>query len=166
MSGDIVTTIKEYLWIGGLIGILLSVLNAYFSWGRSGISRIFAVTRTRQLNSFRKLQARLKHLHDSDGMCGWLLSGILWMLVLCAVELMLEATVAAHLRASALPGQVLVSPLIGTRYIVGVIVMLIAVNRLTWYRRFENYDTTMANLDRAIARLEAKQAVQQPAAAA
>jgi hypothetical protein len=133
--------------------------------GRSGISWTFAVTRTRQLNSFRKLQARLKHLHDSDGVCGWLLSGILWVLVLLAGELMLEAIVASQLGGPSLPVQGLVSLLIGPRYIVGGIAMGVAVNRLNWYRRLEHYDTTMAALDRAITNLEAKQASHQPGAA-
>jgi hypothetical protein len=155
------------MWGVALIGLMLSILNAYFGggWGRSGISWTFAVTRTRQLNSLRKLQARLKHLHDSDGVCGWLLSGILWVLVLFAGELMLEATVASQLGESSLPVQVLVSPLIGTRYAVGGIAMVVAANRLNWYHRLEHYDTTMAGLDRAITKLEAKQASHQSPAA-
>jgi hypothetical protein len=44
--------------------------------------------------------------------------------------------------------------------------MLVSINRLTWYHRLEHYDTAMAYLDRAIARLDPKQAGQQTDAAA
>jgi hypothetical protein len=77
MSGDVITTIKEYVWILGLIGFILSVFLPS-GWGTRGITRTFALTQRRRLHDLRVRRERLQRLHDSDReYYGWLLTGVL-----------------------------------------------------------------------------------------
>lgn len=167
MIGDVFATIKEH---AGILGLILGTLAAFFGSGWAGrwIVWTFLLTRKQQLKSLRKQQARLKCLHDTGGVSGWLLSGILWLLFLFGAQLTLEAIVAEQLTRSSPPGQaaLLRTLLNAARYTVGFITMVVSINRLTWYRRLERYDTVMARFDDAIARLEDKLGVHQGAAAA
>jgi Cft2 family RNA processing exonuclease len=46
-----VTTMKDYLWMLTLIAFVLTLVNAYMSWGGRAISGTFALGRARNLNS-------------------------------------------------------------------------------------------------------------------
>jgi hypothetical protein len=172
MSGDVITTIRdfirEYQWVAVPISLLLSILAVFLAsgWGTRGIIRTVLLTRKRQLKSLRKLQGRLKHLHDTGGGCEWLLSGIFWVLFLFGMQLTLEASVASQLPTSSPLVQELLRGLLNlARFSVGYISMLVSVNRLTWYHRLEHYGTAMPSLDDAIIKLVAKQASHQSPAA-
>jgi hypothetical protein len=168
MSGDVFATIPGYVREYGIyVMFFLAVVAAWHTWAGSWIGWTFALPRTQQLKSLRKQQARLKHLHDTGGISGWLLSGILWVLFFFGLQFMLEVAVSAdQLTRSSSPVQALLHALLNlSRYTVGFITTLVSINRLTWYGRLERYDTAMASLNRAIARLEAKLAGQRPVAA-
>ena len=97
-TADVLTTIKEYVWIAGLLGLIIGLLNAYFGggWGRKGIGWTFALTRARQLAILRKRRARMIELHESDrAYVGALLSGVLWVLFLLAIQVLVECVFEA-----------------------------------------------------------------------
>jgi len=162
MSGDVVTTVKEYQW---LISLTLRVLAAYFGsgWARRGIGWTFAVSRTRKLRRLRERQAWLQQLYDSDReYYGWLLSGMLWVLMLFGMLLMFEPVMVPHLYHSTLEQRLAGGLEILGRNTVGLLAYYIAGDRVGGYRALQHFDQTMARLDKAIATLEAKQALRQP----
>jgi hypothetical protein len=169
MSGDVVATIKEHGWILGLIGLMLSTLSAFFGggWAGRGITWTFAFTGRRRLYDLRVRRERLQRLHDSDReYYGWLLTGVLWVLILLGMQLGLEGFIS--LRPTWTVEQLYVQGVGHTieRFAMGITVYAIALSRLVEDRVLRrHFDRNIASLDRAIAILEAKQAVHQPAAA-
>jgi hypothetical protein len=83
MSGAVVATIKDNPWILGLIFFILSVFLPS-GWGTRGIIRTVLLTRRRGLEHLKRRRKQLQQLHDCNReYYGWLLSGVLWVLVLC-----------------------------------------------------------------------------------
>jgi hypothetical protein len=126
------------------------------------------LSRRRGLARLEKRRAWLQQLHDVHRVYyGWLLGGVLWVLAGLGMLLALEgsATPAVTLAPEQQHFQQ-VSLGIG-RFAMGFAVYTMAFSRLLqdWYLR-RDFDRMMARMDRAIARLEAKQALQPPAAAA
>jgi hypothetical protein len=118
------------------------------------VSTGFTWNRTRKLARLRKRREHLIQLHDSDREYhGWLLSGVLWVLALFAVALLFE-------------GVSVRDPLVRSfvlnlgRYLVGLTAFMVALARLSDYRSLQHFDRTIAFLDRRIATLEAKTALQ------
>jgi hypothetical protein len=167
MSDAVITTIK---WVVALIGLIIGILNAYFGggWGRIGITWTFALSRRRKLRRLRARREWLQQLHDCNReYYGYLLSGVLWVLALLGLHLIMEsAWILYPMVPLEQPGdqrELLMTARLG----LGLGVFIIAVSRLSMYKfLLQNYDTAMGNLTRAIARMEAKQAGQQAAAAA
>jgi hypothetical protein len=167
MSGDVVTTIKEHAWILAVISLMLSTLSAYFGsgWGRRGIAWTFALGRTRGLAHLKKRRASWQQLHDSDRTYyGWLLTGVLWVLTLLGMQLALEGFMAPVITWPPEQQHVQHVSLNIVRFGIGIAAYMIAVSRLfdNWSLR-RRFERNMADLDRAIATLEAKQAAHQRA---
>jgi hypothetical protein len=150
------------VWIGALIGLMIGILNAYFGggWGRRGITWTFALTRTRKLRRLQERRAWFQWLHDSDReYYGWLLSKVLWVLSMLAVVL-----VAGIVNTPPTPLVAKFAKILA--HVAGILASLVAFECYVHYLRLQYFDYTMARLNYAIARLEAKQASRQPAAAA
>jgi hypothetical protein len=101
MSGDVLTTIKEFYkehaFFFWLVSFIVTTLGAYYGGGWGKRARIWAVVfgRTFALNYAKKQQAWLKQLHDCDReYYRWLLTGVLWVLALLGFQLALEAFLA------------------------------------------------------------------------
>jgi hypothetical protein len=162
MSGDVITTIKEYVWILALISLMLGSLSAYFGggWGRKGITWTFTLTRTRKLRRLQERRAWFQRLHDSDReYYGWLLSNVLWVLGMLAVVFIVGTGGTSTTPLAAKVARTLSA-------VAGILATLVAMECYVNYLRLLNFDYTMARLNYAIARLETKLGAHQPAAAA
>jgi hypothetical protein len=155
--GDVVATIKEHAW---LVGLILSTLAALFGggWAGKGIVWTVARRRKRELDRLKKRRAWLQQLHDCDRTYyGWLLGGVLWVLVLLGAQLALEGYVAPPVTWPPERQHELDVQVKAARVVVGFIVYTIALNHVItdWLLR-RRFDRTMARLERRIAKLEAK----------
>ena len=112
---------------------------------------------TQSLAHLQKQRARLVRLQGSDReFYGWMLSGILWGVALFAAALMLESLMVIPPASSPLSQYVAMALVKVGRYTLGWFAGRIAMKRLGDYRALQRFDTTIANLDRDIAKLEAK----------
>jgi hypothetical protein len=166
---DVVTTIKEYHWIWA--PILTIVLNAFFvsGWGRRRIIWAWALGRKYGLEYLKKRRARLQQLHDSPReYCGWLLTGVLWVLALLGFQLALEGYMAGIYRFQPATLQLAANITLDVeRCVMGLVVYTIAIGHVLDNRVLRrHFDRTVARMDDAIAKLEAKLAVHEGAAAA
>jgi hypothetical protein len=167
MSGDVITTIREYVWILGLIGFILSVFLPS-GWGTRGITRTFALSRTRKLRQLQERRARLQLLHGSDReYYGWLLYGVLGPLALLALSMAGGGLIPLLSMGPMSSLNLVLADLVNiTRGISAMGAYLLAIKHCQDYQLLQHFDHTMAYLDQAIAKLEAKQGSRQPVAAA
>jgi hypothetical protein len=152
------TAIKEYLWIVAILGFMFTVLNAFIpGWGAKGVSRTFAVSRRRALRRLQQRREWLVQLKESDrAYYGWLLSAILWGLVIFAGAMMFHGLM--HYRAAVNPQAKAVDDLFQAlvQYGGGMLAAFVAGSGVRTYRSLQAFDQSMADLDCAIAKLEAK----------
>src|SRR5262245_54042150 len=148
---DVITIIKEFIreygWLLVLISLLLGTLAAFFGsgWAGRGIIWTFALSRRRKLRRLQRRRARLQQLHDSDReYYGWLLAGALWALALLTLAVVIESYIL--------------------RIVMSMAAYFPTIKRYMDYELLQDFDRTVARLDSAIAKLEAKQAVQRSAA--
>jgi hypothetical protein len=151
-----------YIPIVGLISLMVGLLNACCpGWGWKVISWSFARGRARNLTYLQKRRARLSRLHDSDReYYGRLLSGVLSVLALFAVEIAFEGLMGPPKGISPEMQLFSASLLNLLRYGLGLAAYLIAMARLGDYWTLQRFDRTMATLDYRIATLETKQSLQ------
>jgi hypothetical protein len=162
---DVVTTIREYLWVGALISLVLSTLSAWYGsgWGKRGALWTIALGRRRGLAYLKERRAWVQQLHDSDrAYYGWLLRAVLWVLALLGFHLGLEGFMTPRPTWSLYRQDVQNISLTIVRFVVGIVIYTIAMNRLLDDRMLRrSFDCTVGKLDRAIATLEAKLAAQE-----
>jgi hypothetical protein len=162
-TAEVWTTIKEDMPIVGLIGLMLGLLNACFGggWGGRAIGWTFMLGRAQNLTSLQKRRDLLIRLHDSDReYYGWLLSGCLGALALFALEMMFEGLLAQRQVMSPHDQLFYGSVLSALRYGLGLTAYLITCARLGGYRALQHFDRSIARLDQAMAKLEAKTPLQ------
>jgi hypothetical protein len=167
-TADVLTTIKEYVWIGlPIVSLMIGLLNAYFGggWGRKGIGWTFALTRAHQLAILRKRRARMIELHESaHAYVGALLSGVFWVLFLLAMQVLVECVFEAlSINNPGWPPEAHTfarAVLIAERYCLSWAAGMIALARLQDYHIQQRYDRAIAGIDRAIANIEAKMPLQ------
>ena len=169
MSGDVSATIHGYVKEYGIyVALFLAFVGAYVTWVRKGMTWTFALTRTRKLKRLQERRARLKRLHDCNReYYGYLLTGVLWVLLLLGLQLGLEGFTS--LRPTWTVEQVYVQGVAHAieRFAMGLTVYVIALSHVVEDRILRrHFDRNMARLDGAIARLDAKQAQHQRPAAA
>jgi hypothetical protein len=141
--------LKVIATIGGVVGAIV--------WLKRGVTGSLALTRKRQLANLKQRRDWLRQLHDCDrAYYGYLLSGILSVLVWFAMQLILEGMMVSLTYSSPFLQQVAAAILTMTRYGVGLIAGAIAMRRLGTCRVLQHFDPAMAALDRCIATLEAK----------
>jgi hypothetical protein len=150
------------LWVPGVIYGAMKSMQAF--WGAMMYPTIsWSSTRrqARRLDWLHKQRDQLERLKKSDReYYGYLLSGVLWVLVLFAGLLMVQGIMTPALFRSPPEQQLMSVNLAFLRYVAGFIAGGVALNRLTWYRSLQEYETTRANLDHRIERLEAKISLQ------
>jgi hypothetical protein len=164
MSGDVITTIKDNPW---LIALILSIFLPS-GWGTRGIFWTVLLGRTRRLAYLKRRRDWLQQLHDSDrAYYGWLLSGVLWALMLLGMQLAVEGLIPLH------PTWTVEQQYVqGVAHTIERLAMGFAVYSIAYFHLMEDrllrqhFDRTVAGLDHLIATLEAKQAQHPPAVAA
>jgi hypothetical protein len=157
LISDQAQRVLEILKIVALVGGLAATIR--LCWG--GVTSGLALTRKRELAGLRKRRDLLVRLHESDrAYYGWLLSGILWALVVLGVQLMFEGSMGTPFYE--LPQERQLADVIRHvgRFGAGMIVYAIALHRVVRYRWLQRFDRTIATLDRKIATLEAKMSLQ------
>jgi hypothetical protein len=161
--GDLLTAEQwQQLWgilegtatLGGVIAVIGGTLAVMYKGMTAGL----LLRRKRRLTYLKKRQAWLRQLYESDrAYIGYLLSGILWVLVLFGVLLIFEGSMAQQHFISPRDQQLADLPMRFTRYMVGVIAYIIALQHvIVDYMLRRRYERFMGALDRRIAKLEVK----------
>jgi hypothetical protein len=157
LTSEHVQRVLEILKIVAMIGGLVATIRVCRGWFTGGL----ALTRKRKLKRLQKRRDHLELLHDSEReYYGWLLSGVLWVLWLLALQLAVEGLTYPPKHWSLELQLVLAAVVNFMRTILGIVAYMVATTWLADYRALRRFDRTMANLDRAIAKLEAKMSLQ------
>jgi MFS family permease len=162
LYGLFVAQREAQLWQWLIFGsAIVAVLCGLFVF-RAGITWSFALSRPRALRRLQRRRDRLKRLKECNReYYDWLLSGILWVLAIFAGTMLLHALThylalgyqaAVNSQAKAVDDLCQFLVLYGG----GMLACVVAGSRTRTCRSLQAFDQSMASLDRAIAKLEAK----------
>jgi hypothetical protein len=144
LSWDMGTVLWRIIWAVSVLFGAYKAIQALTGW-------VFTSSRKRNLALLQKRRARLIQLHESDReYYGWLLSGILAVLILLALLLAIEGITAPPIEHELL--VTLIRNFI--RFVVGLWAFTIAAPRYLDYHELQHFDRILARLDRKIAKLE------------